>query len=513
MSTDFFSSANGAPPPAAPPGTYPYTRGIRKDGYASKVWTMRQYAGFGTAAETNARFHRLLDSGQTGLSMAFDLPTQMGYDSDDPFARGEVGRVGVAIDSVEDMAVAFDGLPLDQVTTSMTINAPASLLLLMYVAVAKERGIAPGRLGGTIQNDILKEFVARGTYMFPPAPSMRLVCDTFAYCEEHLPRWNPISVSGYHMREAGATAAQEIGFTLANAIAYAEALQERNLDLERIVPRMTFFFNVSNNFLEEVAKFRAARTLWARIVHERLHIASERAAMLRCHAQTSGATLTAQQPHNNIVRVALQSLAAVLGGVQSLHSNSYDEALALPTEHAAEVALRTQQIIEAESKVTREADPLGGSYTLEKLTQTLLDEAQAILERVERAGGAIAAIADGLYQREIADAAYDWQQKVDSREERVVGVNTFIDEEGEDVPILTISPELEQTQIARLQDVRERRNGTRVEAALTRIAETASSTENLLPALEEGIAARASLGEMCTALRSVFGTYEPPSVV
>ena len=360
MNPRHFSGADDVPSPAPDPGTYPYTRGIRKDGYASKVWTMRQYAGFGTAAETNSRFHRLIESGQTGLSMAFDLPTQMGYDSDDAFAHGEVGRVGVAIDSVEDMEVAFHGLPLDRVTTSMTINAPAALLLLMYADVAKGRGIPLSSLGGTIQNDILKEFVARGTYIFPPEPSMRLICDTFAYCEEHLPRWNPISVSGYHMREAGATAAQEIGFTLANALAYAEALREHGLDLERIIPRMTFFFNVGNNFLEEVAKFRAARTLWARIVRERLHLSGERAAMLRCHAQTSGATLTAQQPHNNVVRVALQSLAAVLGGVQSLHSNSFDEALALPTEHAAEVALRTQQIIEAESKVTAEADPLGG---------------------------------------------------------------------------------------------------------------------------------------------------------
>ncbi|MGC8461279.1 MAG: acyl-CoA mutase large subunit family protein [Candidatus Dormibacteria bacterium] len=513
MSTHFFSTEADVPFPAPDPGSYPFTRGIRKDGYATKVWTMRQYAGFGTAAQTNERFHRLIDSGQTGLSMAFDLPTQMGYDSDDPIAHGEVGRVGVAIDSVEDMAIACTGLPLDQVTTSMTINAPAALLLLMYVEVAKDRGISPASLGGTIQNDILKEFVARGTYIFPPGPSMRLICDTFAYCEEHLPRWNPISVSGYHMREAGATAAQEIGFTLANAIAYAEALQERDLDLAQIIPRMTFFFNVSNDFLEEVAKFRAARTLWARIVRERFHLKGERAAMLRCHAQTSGATLTAQQPHNNIVRVAIQSLAAVLGGVQSLHSNSYDEALALPTEHAAEVALRTQQIIEAESKVTSEADPLGGSYYLEKRTQGLVDEAQAILERVDRAGGAISAIDQGLYQREIADAAYAWQQKVDSKTERVVGVNTFIDEEQEDVPILTISDDLEHAQIAQLHELRSRRNEHRVEASLLRIVEVAASSNNLLPALAEGVAARATLGEMCTALRTVFGSYEPPSVV
>ncbi len=414
----------GLPEPA-PPGDFPYARGVRADGYRSRLWTMRQYAGFGSAEQTNRRFHYLLRAGQTGLSTAFDLPTQMGYDSDDPMARGEVGKVGVAIDSLADMETLVHGIPQDRVTTSMTINAPASILLLLYELAAERQGIAADRLGGTIQNDILKEYAARGTYIFPPRPSMRLVTDTFAYCAQRLPRWNTISISGYHMREAGATAPQEIAFTLANGIAYVQAAVDAGLDVDAFAPRLSFFFNVSNDFFEEVAKFRAARSLWAEIMRDRFGARDPRSTALRFHAQTSGATLTAQQPLNNVVRVAVQALAAVCGGTQSLHTNSYDEALALPTEQAAEIALRTQQLIAHEAGAANVADPMGGSYLVESLTGGLIEAARELMDRVEELGGAVAAIEENFYQRHIQDAAYRHQRLVESGDRVIVGVNRF----------------------------------------------------------------------------------------
>ncbi|MEA2617655.1 MAG: methylmalonyl-CoA mutase, N-terminal domain, partial [Chloroflexota bacterium] len=501
----------GLPEPA-PPGEFPYVRGVRADGYRSRLWTMRQYAGFGSAEQTNQRFHYLLRAGQTGLSTAFDLPTQMGYDSDDPMARGEVGKVGVAIDSLADMETLVHGIPQDRVTTSMTINATASILLLLYELAAERQGIAAERLGGTIQNDILKEYAARGTFIFPPRPSMRLVTDTFAYCAQRLPRWNTISISGYHMREAGATAPQEIAFTLANGIAYVQAAVDAGLDVDAFAPRLSFFFNVSNDFFEEVAKFRAARSLWAEIMRDRFGARDPRSQALRFHAQTSGATLTAQQPLNNVVRVAVQALAAVCGGTQSLHTNSYDEALALPTEQAAEIALRTQQLIAHEAGAANVADPLGGSYLVESLTVGLVDAARELMDRVDELGGAVAAIEENFYQRHIQDAAYRHQRLVESGDRVIVGVNRFTETGQRDVEILRVGAELEAEQVRRLQEVRAGRDRAVVGRALEVLRDEAEGTGNLLPPMREALAAYATVGEVAGTLRGVFGMYRPTAV-
>jgi methylmalonyl-CoA mutase N-terminal domain/subunit len=501
-------TAPGTPEPP-PPGTFPYTRGARADGYRGRLWTMRQYAGFGSAEQTNERFRYLLAAGQTGLSCAFDLPTQMGYDSDDPMARGEVGKVGVAIDSLDDMEMLMRGIPQDEVTTSMTINAPASLLLLLYEIAAERKGIDAARLGGTVQNDILKEYAARGTFIFPPRPSMRLVTDTFAYCAERLPRWNTISISGYHIREAGATAPQEIAFTLANGIAYVQAAVEAGLAVDSFAPRLSFFFNVSNDFFEEVAKFRAARALWATVMRDRFGAQDPRSLALRFHAQTSGATLTAQQPLNNVVRVSLQALAAVCGGTQSLHTNSYDEALALPSQQAAEIALRTQQVIGFESGAATVADPLGGSYLVERLTADLVEAATALMTRIEGMGGAVTAIEQGLYQAQIQDSAYRHQQLVESGERVIVGVNRFTESSQREVEILRIGAELEEAQVARLQQLRARRDAAAVESALESVRRAAEGTANLLPVMREALVRLATVGEVCNVLRGVFGVHRP----
>jgi methylmalonyl-CoA mutase N-terminal domain/subunit len=496
-------------PEAPPPGEYPFTRGVRADGYRGRLWTMRQYAGFGSAEQTNERFRYLLDAGQTGLSCAFDLPTQMGYDSDDPMARGEVGKVGVAIDSLDDMEMLMRGIPQDQVTTSMTINAPAALLLLMYELAAERKGIDAATLGGTVQNDILKEYAARGTFIFPPRPSMRLVTDTFAYCAQRLPRWNTISISGYHIREAGATAPQEIAFTLANGIAYVQAAVQAGLAVDSFAPRLSFFFNVSNDFFEEVAKFRAARTIWAEVMRERFGARDARSLSLRFHAQTSGATLTAQQPLNNVVRVSLQAMAAVLGGTQSLHTNSYDEALALPSRQAAEIALRTQQVIGFESGAAAVADPLGGSYLVERLTADLVEASTALMARVEERGGAVSAIEEGFYQREIQDSAYRHQRLVESGERVIVGVNRFTDSSQAAVEIHRVDADLEAAQVERLAQLRRRRDSAAVARAVDEVRRAAEGTENLLPALRQALASMATVGEICNALRGVFGVHRP----
>lgn len=493
----------------ADPGEYPFTRGIYRDMYRGRLWTMRQYAGYGTADETNKRFRYLLDAGQTGLSVAFDLPTQMGLDSDNERAAGEVGKVGVAIDTVGDMRRLFQGIPLDKVTTSMTINAPASLLLLMYQLVAEEQGADPKQLGGTIQNDILKEYVARGTYIFPPRPSMRIVTDTFAYCRRHLPRWNTISISGYHIREAGATAVQEVAFTLANAIAYVRAALEAGLDIDEFAPRLSFFWNGHNNFFEEIAKFRAARRLWARIMRERFGAKDRRSWLMRFHTQTAGSMLTAQQPENNIVRTTLQGLAAVLGGTQSLHTNSFDEALGLPTEKAALIALRTQQIIAYESGVADVVDPLGGSWYVERLTSEIEEKVETYLSRIEEMGGAVAAIESGFMQREIERSAYEWAREVEERSRIIVGVNEFVDEEEQPIEILKIDEAAERDQIRRLEEWRRRRDAARVEETLQAVRETARGSDNLLVAMKEALRAGATLGEICDVLREEFGVYHP----
>ena len=499
-------------PAQPPPGEFPFTRGVRNDGYRSRFWTMRQYAGFGSAEQTNRRFHYLLEAGQTGLSTAFDLPTQMGFDSDDPMARGEVGKVGVAIDSLADMEILVDGIPQDEVTTSMTINAPASILLLLYELAAERKGIAAEKLGGTIQNDILKEYAARGTFIFPPRPSMRLVTDTFAYCAEHLPRWNTISISGYHIREAGATAPQEIAFTLANGIAYVQAAIDAGLDVDRFGPRLSFFFNVSNDFFEEVAKFRTARLLWAEIMRDRFGARDPRSQMLRFHAQTSGATLTAQQPLNNVVRVAVQALAAVCGGTQSLHTNSYDEALALPTEQAVEIALRTQQYLAHEAGAGNVADPLGGSHLVESLTQRLAEASRELIARVDALGGAVAAIEQGFYQEQIQDSAYRYQQMVESGQQVIVGVNRFTATSQGEVAIHRVGAELEAEQVARVQEVRAGRDQARVDQALAALRDAAIGTENLLPHMREALRHYATVGEVAHTLRGVFGVYRPSAV-
>ncbi len=491
------------------PGRFPYTRGVHAEMYRRRLWTMRQYAGFGTAEATNERFKFLLAAGQTGLSCAFDLPTQMGYDSDHPRAEGEVGKVGVAIDSVVDMRALLDGLPLDTVTTSMTINATAAILLLLYQLVAEEQGISGDQLGGTIQNDILKEYVARGTYIYPPRPSMRLVVDTFAYCREHIPNWNTISISGYHIREAGSTAVQEVAFTLADGIAYVEAALAAGLDVDEFAPRLSFFFNAHNNLFEEVAKFRAARRMWARIMTERFGARDERSKVLRFHTQTGGSTLTAQQPENNIVRTTVQALSAALGGTQSLHTNGFDEALGLPTTRAAKIALRTQQIVGYESGVADTVDPLAGSYFVESLTDAVEQGAMEYLERIDRLGGAVAAIEARFLQDEIESAAYAYAKAVDDGEKVVVGVNRFIDEEREPADVFPIDVELQRAQVARVARVRAERDQGAVDAALADVAAAARGTQNLLVPMKAALGAMATLGEVSDVLRGEFGVYAP----
>jgi len=489
------------------PGEFPYTRGPYASMYRGKLWTMRQYAGYASAAESNARYRYLLEQGQTGLSVAFDLPTQMGYDSDHLMARGEVGKVGVAIDTIEDMETLFDQIPLDKVSTSMTINSTAAILLAMYIAVAKKQGVSPSRITGTIQNDILKEYIARGTYIYPPAHSLRIVTDVFAYCAREVPRWNTISISGYHIREAGSTAAQEVAFTFADAIAYVQAAIDAGLDVDEFAPRIAFFFNSHNQFLEEVAKFRAARRLWARIMRERFNARDPRSQMLRFHAQTAGSSLTAQQPEVNIVRTTIQALAAVLGGAQSLHTNSMDEALGLPTENAARIALRTQQVIGYESGISETADPLGGAYAIEHLTNEIERLASEYIQKIDDIGGMLRAIEKGYVQREIEHAAYEYQRAVESGEETVVGVNRFTVDEKTTVPLLRLDPELERQQVKRLKQIRDRRNEPAVFEALDRIEQAARTEENLMPRIINAVQAYATLGEISDRLRNAFGEY------
>jgi methylmalonyl-CoA mutase, N-terminal domain len=489
------------------PGEYPYTRGIYPSMYRSRLWTMRQYAGFGSAGETNKRFRYLLEQGQTGLSVAFDLPTQIGYDSDDAMSQGEVGKVGVAIDSLKDMERLFAGIPLDQVSTSMTINAPASVLLAMYIAVAEKQGVPSEKLRGTIQNDILKEYIARGTYIFPPKPSMRLITDVFRYCAEHVPKWNTISISGYHIREAGSTAVQEIAFTLSDGIAYVEAALEAGLEVDRFAPRLSFFFNAHNHFFEEIAKFRAARRIWAKIMKERFNASNERSLQLRFHTQTGGSTLTAQQPDNNIVRVTLQALAAVLGGTQSLHTNSRDEALALPTEESARIALRTQQIIAHESGVADTVDPLGGSYYIEALTDRIEKEAWRYIEKIDEMGGAVRAVEEGYMQQEIHRAALATQREIESGKQVVVGVNRYRLEQETEPQLLRVDPAIAKQQVEQLRELKANRNATEVEEKLNRLKKAAQGTENLMPHILNAVKAYCTIGEICHVLREVFGEY------
>jgi methylmalonyl-CoA mutase N-terminal domain/subunit len=489
------------------PGEYPYTRGVQPTMYRSRFWTMRQYAGFASAEETNQRYHYLLNHGQTGLSVAFDLPTQIGYDADDPIAHGEVGKVGVSISSIQDMEALFQGIPLEQVSTSMTINAPAGILLAMYIAVAKRQGADLSKLRGTIQNDILKEYVARGTYIFPPAPSMRLITDIFQFCAAEVPSWNTISISGYHIREAGSTAVQEVAFTLANGIAYVEAALRAGLNVDDFAPQLSFFFNAHNNLLEEVAKFRAARRLWARIMRERFKAAKPASWQLRFHTQTAGSTLTAQQPENNVVRVTLQALSAVLGGTQSLHTNSMDEALWLPTEKAVRVALRTQQIIAHESGVADSVDPLAGSYLIEYLTDEIEKGAADYIARIDEMGGALTAIERGFMQNEIQDAAYAAQQAIEKKEQIIVGMNAF--EENEEITLerLAVDPAVETAARERLKALREKRDQALVEQLLSRLSAAAQGSENLIPLFIECVANDVTLGEICNRLREVWGEY------
>ncbi|MGH7392336.1 MAG: acyl-CoA mutase large subunit family protein [Candidatus Rokuibacteriota bacterium] len=499
-----------ADPPGAP-GEFPFTRGIHPTMYRGRLWTMRQYAGFGSAAETNKRYRFLLDQGQTGLSVAFDLPTQMGHDPDSAPAAGEVGRVGVSIASADDMADLFEGIPLDRVTTSMTINATASILLALYIVVARRQGVAAERLGGTTQNDILKEYIARGTYIFPPAPSMRLVTDVFAYCRERMPRWNTISISGYHMREAGGTAVQEVAFTLANAVAYVEAARAAGLAVDEFAPQLAFFFNAHNDLIEEVAKFRAARRLWARLVRDRFGARDPRSMMLRFHAQTAGSMLTAQQPENNIVRVTVQALAAVLGGCQSLHTNSMDEALALPTERAVRIALRTQQILAHESGVAGTADPLGGAYAVERLTRDIEEAAEAYIRKIDDLGGAVRAVA--FMQREIQDAAYRWQREVEDKARVVVGVNEFVTEDAPPATLFQVDPGVGEALAERVRRLRAARAGEAAQRALDTLERGARGATNLVPLIVDAVAASVTLGEICERLRAVFGTHRPEVTV
>jgi methylmalonyl-CoA mutase, N-terminal domain len=490
------------------PGEFPFTRGPYRDMYRGRPWTIRQYAGFASAEETNGRFRYLLERGQTGLSVAFDLPTQLGYDSDDPRAAGEVGRTGVAIDSLADMRVLFDRIPLGEVSTSMTINAPAAILLLLYELVAEEQGVAGDALRGTVQNDILKEYVARGNYIFPPRPSMRLTTDLFAYCAERIPHWNTISISGYHIREAGSTAVQELAFTLANGIAYCEAAIEAGLSPDAFGARLSFFFNAHNHFFQEVAKFRAARRLWATLMRDRFGATNPKALALRFHAQTGGSTLTAQQPENNVVRVAIQALSAVCGGAQSLHTNGFDEALALPTEHSARIALRTQQIVAHEGGGTDTADPLGGAFFIEALTDELEARARELIEQIDERGGAVAAIEQGFVQGEIEDAAYRYNREVEAGERVLVGVNRFVEAEEELVELHRLDPENERRQVERTRRVRAERDADAAEGALAEVRRVAGATENLLPPLREALRAQCTVGELCEALREEFGTFD-----
>lgn len=495
------------------PGEFPFTRGVQPTMYRGRLWTMRQYAGYATAEESNKRYRYLLSQGQTGLSVAFDLPTQIGFDADDPLAKGEVGKVGVSISSVEDMATLFEGIPLDKVSTSMTINAPAAILLAFYIAVAKDQGVPLNKLRGTIQNDILKEYVARGTYIFPPEPSMRLITDIFQYCKDQIPRWNTISISGYHIREAGSTAAQEIAFTLANAIAYIRAALDAGLVVDEFAQQLSFFFNAHNNFLEEVAKFRAARRLYARIMRDRFDAQNDKSCRLRFHTQTAGSTLTAQQPENNIVRVTLQALAAVLGGTQSLHTNSMDEALWLPTEKSVRVALRTQQIIAHESGVADTVDPLGGGYVIESLTDQLEAMAQEYIEKIDAMGGALKAIQAGFMQREIQEAAYDTQRAIEKGEEIVVGVNDFSIKEEIELESLKVDPQVEENQKARLEALRQKRDSGRVQDLLSQLDAAARGDAPLMPLFIACAEHKVTLGEICNVLREVWGEYQPPSYI
>jgi len=490
------------------PGAFPYTRGIYPDMYRKRRWTMRQYAGFSSAEESNRRYRYLLAQGTTGLSVAFDLPTQIGYDSDHVLALGEVGRVGVAIDSIDDMRRLFDSIPLDRVTTSMTINSTAAILLALYLTVAEDQGVPWEKVGGTVQNDILKEYAARGTYIYPPGPSMKLVTDVIAFCADRVPRWNPISISGYHMREAGSTAVQEVAFTLANGLAYVAAALGRGLAIDAFAPRLSFFFNAHSNFLEEVAKFRAARRLWAELVKERFHPKDPKSLLLRFHTQTAGSTLTAQQPQNNVVRVALQALAAVLGGTQSLHTNSLDEALGLPTAEAARLALRTQQVIAHESGVADVADPLGGSYVVEAWTEEIVQRARDYIRRIDEMGGALAALENGFQQREIAEAAYRAQMAIEEKRDVVVGVNAFQAEEEQPTEVLRIDPAAEREQVERVRALRDRRDKDRAAAALAALTAAARENRNLMPPILDSVRAEVTLGEISDALRGVYGEYK-----
>ena len=494
-------------PDTSLPGEFPFTRGIQPTMYRGRLWTMRQYAGFGTASESNARYRYLLGQGVSGLSVAFDLPTQMGYDSDHPLAEGEVGRVGVAIDSVEDMAALFDGIPLGTVSTSMTINATAAILLALYIAVARRQGVELASLSGTIQNDILKEYVARGTYIYPPRASLRIVTDIFAFCERELPNWNTISISGYHIREAGSTAVQEVAFTLADGIAYVQAAIDAGLDVNHFGQRLSFFFNAHNNFLEEIAKFRAARRLWAHIMRDRFGATNPRAQHLRFHTQTAGSTLAAQQPNNNIVRVAVQAMAAVLGGTQSLHCNGLDEALGLPTEDAARLALRTQQIIAAETGVTNTVDPVGGSYVVEELTDTIERGAVALIARIDAVGGTLSAIESGLIQREVQESAYRAQQAVDAGQTIVVGVNRFSTDAQNTIDVFQVDPAIERQQVDRVRAVRASRDGVAWARAVDGVGAAARDGNNLMPAIIAAVEARATVGEIADAMRQVFGEH------
>ena len=495
------------------PGEAPYTRGIHPTGYRGKLWTMRQYAGFGTAKETNERFRYLLEEGQNGLSVAFDLPTQIGYDSDDEMALGEVGKVGVAIDSIEDMELLLNQIPLDSVSTSMTINAPASILLAMYIAAGKNQGGAEGKLRGTVQNDILKEYIARGTYIFPPKQSMRLTTDVFEYCTKHVPRWNTISVSGYHIREAGCTAEQELGFTIANGITYVQAAIEKGLDIDDFAPRMTFFFNGHNDFLYEIAKFRAARQIWAKIIAERFGAKNEKSIMMRFHTQTGGSTLTAQQPHNNVVRTSIQALSAVLGGTQSLHTNALDEALGLPSEKAARIALRTQQIIAEEAGIPNTIDPLAGSYTIETMTQELVAKAESLIGDIDSKGGMLSCIEEGWVQSQIMDSAYKYQKEVESGERIIVGVNEYLEEEKTKPEEITrVEDKSIKDQIRRLRNLREKRG--EVSQYLDILEQKASvDNENLMPSIINAVSAKVTIGEVCNSLRKVWGEHRPKEIL
>jgi methylmalonyl-CoA mutase N-terminal domain/subunit len=495
------------------PGEHPLTRGVYPTMYRARLWTMRQYAGFGTAEQTNQRFKYLLEQGQKGLSVAFDFPTQVGYDCNHPMSKGEVGKAGVSVSTLRDMEIVFNGIPLNKITTSMTVNAPATILLAMYVAVGQKQGVGQPQLGGTVQNDILKEYVARGMYIFPPKPSMRLVTDIFEYCSQHMPQWNTISISGYHIREAGATAVQEIAFTFANAIAYVQAAIERGLDLDTFAGRLSFFFAAHNNFFEEIAKFRAARRLWAKIMRERFEAKNPTSWMLRFHTQTSGVLLTAQQPYNNIIRTALQALSAVLGGTQSLHTNSFDEAYALPSEQAVTIALRTQQIIAYESGVVDSIDPLAGSYYVEYLTNQIEEKATKYIKQIDDMGGAVVAIEKGFMQREIVESAYRFQKEVEAKKRIIVGVNEFVTEEEAPITILQIDPEIEKKLVERLKQVKRQRNQAKVKETLNKLRRAAEQEDvNLMPFILQAVKEYATLGEICDTLRDVFGEYKPPSI-